>query len=96
MYLDSAWTDSEIATFLRREKRLKKEGLTDMEAEKLAERLVYRDRPDSGDDRKLCLECKNWRNRCMKPNGGYCTIPTILQRCDGFSAAGIEAQGVTA
>lgn len=79
------WTDSEINRFINRQNRLQKIGMTEMDAEKLAERLVYRDR-DETDDRRLCLECKNWRGKCMKPNGGYCTIPTMLQRCDGFMA----------
>ena len=86
MYLGGDWTEVEIQRFINRQVRLQKIGMTEMEAEKLAERLVYRDRPDSGDDRKLCLECKNWRGKCMKPNGGYCTVPTILQRCDGYTA----------
>lgn len=79
------WSDTEITRFINRQNRLQKMGITEMEAEKLAERLVYRDR-DATDDRKLCLECAAWRNRCMKPNGGYCTVPTMLQRCDGFKA----------
>lgn len=82
--LTEPWSETEMIRFLNRQKRLEKIGMTDMNAEQLAERLLYRDRPDSGDDRKLCLECKNWRGKCMKPNGGYCTVPTILQRCDGF------------
>ena len=60
--------------------------MTEIESENLAERLLYRDRPGSGDDRRLCLECKSWQGKCVKPNGGYCTVPTILQRCDGFVA----------
>lgn len=80
------WTDTEIKRFINRQNKLQKIGMTDMNADQLAEQLLYRDRPDSGDDRKLCLECKNWRGKCMKPNGGYCTVPTILQRCDGFMA----------
>jgi hypothetical protein len=53
------WTDEEITRFLSREKRLIAQGLTDTDAEKLAEQLVYRDRPGSGDERHLCLECSN-------------------------------------
>lgn len=80
------WTETEILRFINRQNRLLKIGMTEMHAEQIAETLLYRDRPDSGDDRHLCLECKNWRNRCMKPNGGYCTVPTMLQRCSGFMA----------
>lgn len=85
MALDGGdWSETEIVRFINRQKRLQKTGLNEMEAESLAETLLHRDRPDSGDDRRICLECKNWRDKCMKPNGGYCTVPTILQRCDGF------------
>jgi len=60
--------------------------MTETDAKQLAERLLYRDRPDSGDDRKLCLECSNFDKRCKTPAAGYCTVPTVLQRCDGFTA----------
>ena len=80
------WTDPEIKRFLSRSAKLMLHDMSDAEAEKLAERLVYRDRPDSGDDRKLCLECLNWRGKCLKQRLGYCSVPTILQLCDGFKA----------
>ena len=81
------WTDTEINRFINRQNRLQKMGMNEIDSEQLAETLLYRDRPDSGDDRRICLECKNWRDKCMKPNGGYCTVPTVLQRCDGFVGA---------
>ena len=56
-----------------------------MDAEKLAQTMLYRDRPDSGDDRRLCLECTHWRDRCRTPARGHCSVPTVLQRCDGFA-----------
>ena len=84
-YQGGDWNDSEIIRFINRQNRLQKIGISDMEAEQLAERLVYRDR-DETDDRKLCLECKNWRGKCTTQKTGYCSIPTILQRCDGFKA----------
>lgn len=80
------WDDMEIKKFKNRTSKLIAQGMSEMEAEKLAERLVYRDRPVSEDDRKLCLECANWRNRCTKPAKGYCSVPTILQRCDGYTS----------
>ena len=81
------WTDTEIKRFINRQNRLQKMGMNEIDSEKLAETLLYRDRPDSGDDRRICLECKNWRDKCMQPKTGYCTVPTVLQRCDGFVGA---------
>lgn len=82
----SEWSDAEIETFTRRNERFLKIGLTVMDAEKLAQTMLYRDRPDSGDDRRLCLECKRFRsNKCgiRLP-----MLTTVLQRCDGFSLKG--------
>ena len=79
------WTNYEIQTFNRRTKRLEKMGLTMQQAEHLAERLVYRDRPDSGDNRRLCVECKSFYGRCKK---GLAALPFTLQRCDLFSNVG--------
>ena len=84
--LSEPWSEIEMIRFTNRQKRLEKTGMNDMQAEQLAERLLYRDRPDSGDDRRVCLECKHWRNRCLKPVVGHCTVPTMLQKCDGFMA----------
>lgn len=79
------WTDKEIARFTNRETKLIALNMTENDAEKLAETLLYRDRPDSGDGRRLCLECASWKDRCRTPKAGYCTVPTVLQRCDGFA-----------
>ena len=80
------WTEPEMQKFMNRIKRLMKVGMNQNDADQLAERLLYRDRPGSGDDRRLCLECKHWRNKCLAPQVGYCTVPTMLQRCSGFMA----------
>lgn len=81
------WVEVEIIRFINRAERFMKIGMTEMEAQHLASRLLYRDRPDSGDDRRICLECKQCRKgQCKTPKTGYCTIPTLLQRCDGFVA----------
>jgi hypothetical protein len=79
------WQEIEMKRFLNRKKKLIEVGLTENEAETMAEILLNRDR-DSGDDRKLCLECASWAKRCTTPKRGYCTVPTMLQRCDGFTA----------
>lgn len=88
------WTEKEIQRFIRREALFKKEGFDD--SEKLAEQMLYRDRPDSGDNRRVCFECTHLRGkRCMAQS-----IPPlrfILQRCDFFSLIVRKpAPGVTA
>lgn len=87
------WTDEEIERFGRRVVRLIKDGMTDMDAEKLAQQMLYRDRPNSGDDRRICGECKGLKR-------GACTfaarlglrsfdpVRTVLQRCDAFVLRG--------
>lgn len=81
------WTDLEIEVFTRRNATFLKIGMDDMEAEKLAEQMLYRDRPGSGDDRRLCLECAKFKKgRCTRV--GFWALPTILQRCDGFAMKG--------
>lgn len=81
------WADVEIETFTKRVARFLKIGLNDMEAEKLAEQMLNRDRPGSGDDRRLCLECAKFKKgRCTR--AGFWALPTILQRCDGFAMKG--------
>lgn len=77
-----AWTNEEIATYLRRVAGLVKYGFEEDEAENLAARLLERDSPDSGDDRRICLECVNFRKGvCAKRIG---MVRTLLQRCEAF------------
>lgn len=85
MSSEERWTDPEIETFTRRVAVLKK-GMGEMEAERLATEMLHRDRPGSGDDRRLCLECTRFsKGRCGR---GLPALPTILQRCDLFVAKG--------
>ena len=59
----SAWTDADISAFLDRRARLLRWGWPEPEAEKLAERLVSRDR--ERDDRVICIDCSHFRRgRC--------------------------------
>jgi hypothetical protein len=81
------WSDAEIQLYLTRERHLQRLG---PDAERLAERLLFRDR--DGDDRRLCAECAGfdrstrlctqWRQagmvRAINP------VPDLLQRCAGF------------
>lgn len=88
------WQDEEIERFTRRVARLMKEGLDEMEAERLAETMLYRDRPDSGDDRRICLECAGLKKTvCTFANrlglrAGHEPLRFTLQRCDGFVLKG--------
>mgnify|MGYP001018416556 FL=1 len=92
----SAWNTSEIALFNRRAALFVRRGADEAQAEKLADRLVTRDRED--DDRRLCLECRHlqgatpWRcgNWCMagvavrSGDAGLARdIVMLLQRCPG-------------
>lgn len=83
---DGGWTDKEIETFSRRAGRLTKAGMIDMEAEKLAQKMLYRDRPESGDDRRICVECSLFvKGGCKR---GLVSPWNVLQRCDGFQMRG--------
>lgn len=82
------WTDQEISRFVRREAVFKKEGFDD--SEKLAEQMLYRDRPDSGDTRRVCFECKHLEGRkCMAQR--VPPLRFILQRCDFFELREVKA-----
>lgn len=76
------WSERETQTFLVRKARIRALGLSDPLADKLADRLVARDR--DGDDRRLCVECRHCRP------GPCCTkqfaVLDVLQRCDYFAS----------
>ena len=88
------WDDAEIDAFQRREARFIRMGRAG-DAEHLAERLTLRDRQH--DDRRLCLECAALADnrRCLVAARGRLAgadrrlepVPTILQRCPGFTLA---------
>ena len=90
------WQDEEIERFSKRVASLQNQGLDEMEAERLAETMLYRDRPDSGDDRRICLECKGLRGRVcdfaksLGLRAGHEPLRFTLQRCDGFSLKGAK------
>ena len=89
-----AWTDADIARFLDRRARLLRWGWAEPEAEKLAERLVKRDR--DLDDRMTCTECAYYRpGRCGNHRrAGLHSgevgrgLASMLQRCPGFDVLG--------
>lgn len=77
------WSDTEIKRFLKRETIFINEGMDADGAERLAQQMLYRDRPDSGDDRRVCFECKHLRpNARCKP--GMLPMRFVLERCPGF------------
>ena len=88
-----AWTDADIASFADRRARLLRWGWPEPEAEKLADRLVKRDR--EADPRVSCTECRHYRpGRCGNHKAAALTsadvgrpLATLLQRCGGFVPA---------
>jgi hypothetical protein len=84
--MHESWTDSEIARFQKREAAFIKNGLGIDDAEKLAETMLYRDRPDEGDDRRLCFECKHFAPE--KCRNGQALNPFVMQRCPWFELRG--------
>ena len=88
-----AWTDADIAAFLDRRARLMRWRWSETDAEKLAERLVMRDR--EADERVSCTDCRHYRpSRCGNhrlaglhgPEVGR-DLAALLQRCPGFTLA---------
>ena len=93
----TAMNGAEIDTFTARLARFTDRGLSLIDAERLADRLVQRDR--DLDDRRLCLECAHLRHggRCgnwqhagvairARDNQLHGDFTAMLQRCDGFTA----------
>lgn len=91
-----AMNSREIGTFTDRLARFTGKGLTLEDGERLADKLVTRDR--EGDDRRLCLECAhlqgynrwrcgNWRVADVAPQGLARDLVLMLQRCSGFRPA---------
>ena len=88
-----AWTDDDIGRFITRRARLMRWGWSEPDAERLAERLVLRDRV--GDDRASCAECQHHRpGRCGNHRAAGLHSPEVgrdlvamLQRCPGFGGS---------
>ena len=85
---------AEIDNFTARLHQFTRRGLTLLDAETLADKLVTRDR--EADERRLCLECSNlsrgsgWRCAQWQRAGlGTASLPADLvrqlQRCDSFN-----------
>lgn len=89
----TAMNGREISTFMARLRSFTDKGVDLTEADRLADKLVARDR--EGDDRRLCLECAHLggagRRRCgnwQRADLGDAALPLdlvfLLQRCHGF------------
>lgn len=90
----SAMNTVEIDTMLERTALFNRRGLSALDAELLADRLVTRDR--DADDRQLCLECAHlsgraeamrcaeWQRARLGQPGIPAGLALMLQRCDGF------------
>lgn len=98
----TAMNGTEIDLFAARLHRFTDKGLTRIDGEALADRLVIRDREMDG--RRLCLECRhlsgyghtswrcgNWQAACIARLARDAQLPSDLviqlQRCDGYAAA---------
>lgn len=80
-------TDTEQARYLRRRDTFVQHGLPLPDAMTLAEQLTRRDRPEEGDNRRVCFECKHLNGkRCMAQS--VPPLRFILQRCDFFKLKG--------
>ena len=89
-----AMNTGEIDALTARLSHFTRRGLIELESEKLADKLVLRDR--ESDDRRLCLECAHLAGRAgamrcaqwQRAGLGAAGVPAgfhlVLQRCDSF------------
>ena len=96
-----AMTGREIDTLTARLHHFARRGLAEPDAERMADKLVTRDR--EADARRVCLECthlaghagawrcRNWQQTAIASKARDAQLPAALviqpQRCDGFKAA---------
>lgn len=89
----TAMNSGEIDTYTMRLARFTDKGMSLEDAERLADKLVIRNR--GGDDRRLCLECThlqgfghwrcgNWQAADVARAGLARDLVLMLQRCGGF------------
>jgi hypothetical protein len=85
-------TEAEEKTFVRRQETFIKEGLDVVDAEDLAFSMMIRDR-EGLDDRRLCFECKHYKDKyceAIRDSKGKPTeaLRFMLQRCPQFKLKG--------
>lgn len=89
-----AMNGQEVDIFAARTERFINRGVSNDDAERLADKLVVRDR--EGDERRLCLECShlqgtgrwrcgNWQAGDVASNRLACDLVLMLQRCPGYT-----------
>ena len=76
------WSERETRRFLARSRAFQDYGLGEAEADQLADQLLRRDRPEEGDDRRVCWECQHFKP--VKCFAGEAPMPWVLQRCPSF------------
>ena len=90
--------DLEAKRLLRRNAAMENAGIDEIEATRTAVAMLLRDRPDSGDDRRVCFECAHLDGRVCRSDareamhvvtkGAFEPVRTILHRCEGFKLKG--------
>lgn len=95
------WDDKEIWRFTKRVNAMieaviyhddngrRHEGISLETAEATAQQMLYRDRPGSGDDRRVCFECKHLDGRLCKVLR-FEPVRTAMQRCDRFELKAVK------
>jgi len=88
----TAWTDKEIARFIKRVGMFKRRGVSTAMAEAMADRLAARDQ--DRDDRRMCIECAELQRDggCFAARQGrlhgtakrHEPVLDLLARCEGF------------
>jgi len=101
----AAMTGKEIDTLIERTALFNRRGLSALDAELLADKLVNRDRDRDrdrdreGGDRRLCLECAHlsgamrcaqWQRAGLGQPGVPAGLPLVLQRCNGFEDQNLQ------
>jgi len=100
-----AMNGQEIDTFTLRLARFTDKGLSLDDAERLADKLVFRDREE--DDRCLCLECvhlqgvgrwrcDNWRRADVAKAALATDLVLALQRCTAFCPCNLGPEDLSA
>ena len=88
------WSELESKRFLRRFKAMVQAEIDEVEAAQTAQKLLLRDRPDSGDDRRVCMECAHLDGRKCRSTAraamhvvtrrDFEPVRTVFHRCEGF------------
>lgn len=91
--IGSDWTNPERQKATKRATAFMASGLPKNESELLAVRLMYRDRPDYNDDRRVCFECQKMKGcKLLGPNNYTLDDDRYTpRRCPAFALIGSGA-----